>query len=181
MEIRFTDPVNDFANGIRVLRTYHDDFIVRGEQLLRLTEAIYKNGMTGSFATRCIEIHSYYTRANKLHHQDEEVALFPAIVNQSFLLDGMIERLTLDHEEIEETWDELAVMLGNPEQLTGVGKLKRIASEFEKKQREHLVRENEDFLAHVEKILGQEQLVTLGKKMAALRGLNNNGELRLAI
>ena len=181
MEIKFIDPVTDFSNGIQVLRTYHDDFLVRGEQLLMLIEAICKNGMDESCATRCIEVHSYYTRANKLHHQDEEYALFPALVNQSFLIDGMMERLTLDHEEIEEAWDELSAMLANPEQISGTGKLNRLAREFEKIQRDHIVRENEDFLGFVEQSLDQKQLIMMGDKMAALRGLHNIEELSLAI
>jgi hypothetical protein len=39
--------------------------------------------------------------------EHEERALFPFIVNKSFLTDGMIERLALDHEEIDAHWAKL--------------------------------------------------------------------------
>ena len=90
MKFKFIDPVKDFSNGLQVLRSYHEDFLARGAQLLILVEDIRKYGMNESCANQSIEFHSYYTRANKLHHQDEECALFPLIVNRSFLIDGMI-------------------------------------------------------------------------------------------
>lgn len=181
MQFRFIDPVDDFTDGMQVLRGYHEDFLERGKQLLLLVEDIHNNGMNESSASRCIEFHSYYTRANRLHHQDEEAALFPLIINQSFLIDGMIERLTLDHEEIEESWNELAVLLSAPEKITGTGKLQRLAREFEKLQREHLLREDEDFLDQVEALLSSAQCIEMGKKMAALRGIKNLEGMRLAV
>ena len=181
MQFRFIDPVDDFTDGVQVLRIYHKDFLERGERLLLLVEDIHKNGMSESSAGRCVEFHSYYTRANRLHHQDEEFALFPLIINQSFLIDGMIERLTLDHEEIEESWDELARLLGAPEKMIGMGKLRRLVREFEKLQREHLLREDEDFLDQAESILTPAQRVEMGGKMAALRGLKHPGGMRLAV
>ena len=59
--------------------------------------------------------------------------------------------------------------------------MQRVAIEFEKIQREHLLRENEDFLAKIETTLGPAQLIEMGGKMAALRGLNNQEEVRLAV
>jgi hemerythrin-like domain-containing protein len=169
MEFRFTDPATDFADGILVLRTYHRDFLIRGQRLLDLVEAIDEYGMTETYANTCVEFHCYYTRANHLHHQDEESALFPLLARRSYLIDGMLERLALDHEEIDESWSELAALLSAPEALRGSNKLLRSAREFEKLQREHLTREDEDFLPVIDTMLTQEARLNAGRKMATLR------------
>lgn len=180
MKFRFIDPATDFADGLRVIQVYHDDFLERGRDLLELVDTINRDGINEVTAYQCVEFHNYYTRANKLHHQDEEHALFPAIVNRTFLIDGMIERLTLDHEEIEEGWDELSPLLATPEKITTAGKLNRLAEEFEKVQREHLVRENEDFLELVATELFNNERADIGRKMAMLRGLEE-GKIRHAV
>ena len=181
MEFRYVDPVTDFSNGMQVLRRYHGEFLEKGALLLTLVDHIHDSGMNESSAVQCIEFHGYYTRANKLHHQDEELALFPLIVNRSFLIDGMIERLALDHEEIEEVWGELSGLLSTPEKIPGMGKLRSITREFEKIQREHLLRENEDFLDKVETMLTPTQKIEMGWKMATMRGLANHEDIRHAV
>lgn len=169
MQFRFVEPTRDFSNGLGVLQTYHGEFLVAGEELLRLVEEIHAQGINEARAYRCVHLHSYYTRAGPLHHQDEERALFPLIVNRSFLLDGMIERLTLDHEEIEQAWQALAPMLSRPEHITDTKRLTELAQAFERLQREHLTRENEDFFPQVAPLLSPGQLLEMGTTMARLR------------
>lgn len=169
MEFRFIDPVRDFSDGMAALRHYHEDFLVRGKRLLALAKMIDADGINESLAYQCVEMHCYYTRANNLHHRDEEHVLFPLIVNRSELVDGMIERLALDHEEIERSWCVLAEFLSRPECITNSNALLAAAADFEKLQREHLLRENEDFLPYIEKLLDKDQHAVIGRKMAAMR------------
>lgn len=170
MEFRFVDPAKDFSDGLQVLRAYHDDFLDTGKRLLALAEAIRKHGMNEARANECIQLHCYYTHANLLHHRDEEKVLFPLIVNKSFLIDGMIERLVLDHEEIEAAWSELSQMLSRPESITNTDALAESSRAFEKLQREHLLRENEDFFPKLELLLDRDQRARMGNMMAKLRG-----------
>lgn len=169
MEFRFVDPAKDFSDGMRVLYTYHDGLLDFGKRLLRLVEDISKHGINEARANECIHLHCYYTRATRLHHHDEEKALFPLILKKSFLIDGMLERLLLDHEEIEEAWNELARMLGRPEHICDKDQLFVLAGEFEKLQREHLLRENEDLFPKLKPLLDREQLAQMGKIMVRLR------------
>ena len=169
MRFRFLDPVQDFADGLEVLRRYHAVFFELGTELLHLSEGVCRDGMDEARANRCVEMHCFYLRANVLHHRDEEYALFPLLVNRSRLIDGMIERLALDHEEIEEAWNTLGEYLGRPEHVTDTLKLVAHAREFEKLQREHLIREDEDFLPQVNNLLDVEQRIGMAGKMAELR------------
>ncbi len=95
-------------------------------------------------------------------------------MNQSPLIDGMLERLTLDHEEIEEEWEALASRLSQPEHIRDFGELQILARDFEKVLREHLTRENEDFLPQIKTLLMSEQLLQSGDIMQQLRRSREN-------
>ncbi|MCK4493410.1 MAG: hemerythrin domain-containing protein [Methylococcales bacterium] len=172
MKFQFIDPVTDFSNGLNVIKRYHDAFLIRGENLLTLAEDIKKQPMSEALANRCIEMHCFYFHASRLHHLDEEEGLFPLLKNHSELFKGMMDLLVNDHEDIEYDWQLLAQMLGNPEKIKACEKFQAIAVEFEKKQREHLFREDEDFLPKVAEILSSEELTKAGAIMAKLRHLS---------
>ena len=172
MEIRFIDPATDFSNGLEVIRAYHRNLLAKGQELLSLVEDLATGGMTKELAEQCIAIHCHYARTTILHHQDEEKGLFPVIIRKSPLIDGMIERLAIDHGEIEEAWEEVSELLGKPEQLTDVETLKQRVGIFEKLLREHLTREDEDFLPQIELLVDSEQLRKMGGRMAKLRKLS---------
>jgi len=174
MEFKYTDPVTDFSDGLMALKAYHEDFLKRGEKLLQLVYELEANGMKEQYANQCMSAFCHYEHANHLHHQDEELALFPLLVGKSALFDGMIERLMLDHEEIEAAWIALANELKQPEKITDFAQLKNLAFEFEKLQREHLTREDEDFSPSVKAELTESQRAEVGTKMAELRSLANN-------
>ena len=171
MEFRFIDPAADFSYGLKVLKSYHQEFLGRGRKLLTLADEIFEQGMNENLANRCVEMHCHYFHANPLHHLDEEHGLFPLIVDRSQLINGMIERLVLDHEEIEEEWNVLGALLARPNQITDVEQFRERAIAFEKIQREHVTREDEDFLPEVEQMLTPEQKKLAGSDMAKLRHL----------
>jgi len=170
MQIRFHDPATDFSDGLAVIRAYHDSLLGQGRSLLDLVSEIEAHGLDTDRANRLAGLYAYYQRANILHHQDEERALFPTVVGQDLLIDGMIERLSLDHEEIEEAWRvldiDLKAMLAHRPVPSQVGEK---AARFEKGQREHLLRENADFLPRLERNLTAEQRGKMGLSMATMR------------
>ncbi len=177
MEFKFTDPATDFSNGLKVLKKYHQDFLSRGEHLLQLVQRINQQGIDENLANQCMETFWHYSHANHLHHQDEEQGLFPLMLGHSALIDGMIERLMLDHGEIEKAWAQLAERLSSPEKIHDFKYLTQLAEDFEKLQRDHLNREDEDFSPQVIAVLTEPQLQALGWKLAELRHLNENDTL----
>lgn len=171
MRIEFIEPAKDFSDGMHVLNIYHERFLALGKDLIELCDNICKHGMNEERANRSVHMHCFYTHANRLHHLDEEKALFPLIINRSTLIDGMIERLTLDHEEIEQAWARLAQLLGRPEHIEDTGSLTMLAQEFEKLLREHVLRENEDFFPQVEALIEPDQRTQMAETMVKLRHL----------
>lgn len=172
MEFKYSDPVSDFADGLQVIRLYHQNLLETGERLLQFAFKVNHNGMSEAKANTAVDLHQHYTRANTLHHADEEQCLFPLLLDRDLVMDGMIERLTLDHEEIEQWWSELAAFLAAPEKITDCDRLVEVAFQFERLQREHLTRENEDFLPRVEEALNVFHRQQAGQGMARLRGVS---------
>lgn len=171
MEFKFIDPATDFSSGLQVITDYHQDFLARGVQLVELAKEIKQQGMTEDLANQCMEMYCHYSHATNLHHKDEEEGLFPLLVDQSSLIIGMMERLIMDHEEIEESWAGVAKMLSHPENITNFDYFLHQTIEFEKTLRDHLTREDEDFSPQIKKILTTELIKQAGQKMAELRHL----------
>lgn len=171
MEFKFIDPATDFSSGLQVIIDYHQDFLARGIQLVELAKEIKQQGMTEDFANQCMDMYCHYSHATYLHHKDEEEALFPILVEQSSLIVGMMERLIMDHEEIEESWDALAKRLCHPEQIDNFDYLLHLAIEFEKILRDHLTREDEDFAPKIKEVLTLNQIKMAGEKMSKIRHL----------
>jgi len=171
MEFKFTDPATDFSSGLQVITDYHQDFLTRGVQLVELAKEIKKQGMTEQLANQCMNMYCHYSHATNLHHKDEEEALFPLLVDQSSLIIGMIERLIMDHEEIEESWAALSSRLCHPENINNFDHFLHLAIEFEKILRDHLTREDEDFSPVIKTLLSDDQLKLAGTKMSEIRHL----------
>ena len=167
---RFQDPATDFSDGLKVLLAYHERFLVEGQRLLTLAGILAQQGLDEGGTAEALRLADWYENAMPLHHRDEERALFPRIVNRSFLIDGMIERLALDHDEIEALWSELAPLLRHPAEIANPKRLSQIAHPFEKLLREHIVRENEDFFPNLETLLAAEERRDIGQHMAEFRG-----------
>jgi len=172
VEFKYKEPIANFSDGLVVLKTYHEDFIEHGQNLLKLVAHLKEHGMTEAYANECMATYCHYDHATFLHHQDEEQGLFPLLLGHSALIDGMIERLMLDHEEIEESWGVLSTRLSNPEHITNFDHILHLTIEFEKILREHLTREDEDFSPQIKKILTAEQIRQAGEKMSELRHLS---------
>jgi iron-sulfur cluster repair protein YtfE (RIC family) len=166
----FQDPATDFSDGLKVLLAYHERFLVEGQRLVTFAPTLAQHGLDEAAAAQALRLAEWYESAMPLHHRDEERALFPRIVNRSFLIDGMIERLALDHDEIEAAWGQLAPLLRHPEQIANPKRLSQVAHPFEKLLREHIVRENEDFFPKLETFLPSDRRHDIGLDMARLRG-----------
>ena len=166
----FADPATDFSDGLAVLLAYHERFLVAGQRLMALAATVAQQGLDEAGAAEAFRLAEWYENAMPLHHRDEERALFPRIVNRTFLIDGMIERLALDHDEIGVSWGDLAPLLRHPEQIANPKRLSQVAHPFEKLLREHIVRENEDFFPTLETLLASDRRRNIGLDMARLRG-----------
>ena len=114
--------------------------------------------------TRC------FSTSAALHHRDMEEDLYPHLNRQSLKLAELVQGLKQEHQEIAAQWESLAPTL---KQLPAAGfssEFAQTAGDFCGRYRQHINREQTEFLPFVSSSLSQQQLREVGEAMAARRG-----------
>lgn len=119
----------------------------------------------------------YFDKAAKDHYADEEIDLFPALLDATAAADAqclraLIEGLTAEHRSLESAWarvrDELtAVAAGASAQLPAAG-VAALVGHYE----QHMTREDEELMPLAARLLGAAELARMGLAMAARRGID---------
>ena len=119
----------------------------------------------------------YFDKAAQDHYADEEVDLFPALLEAMAAADAQclratIEGLIAEHRILESAWarvrDELAgVAAGASAQLSAAG-VEVLAGHYE----EHMAREDEELMPLAARLLGESELARIGLAMGARRGVD---------
>ena len=127
-------------------------------RLLELCDLPYNSPLTQQIASRSVK---FFHHGLRVHHQDEEQELFPAVQfsaqkgEERAQVDQLIEALTTEHRELEQLWEDLEPALkkianGQKAQLD-TGNLKRLMVRCSV----HAESEELKFLPLCEKILGR--------------------------
>lgn len=111
----------------------------------------------------------YFDIAAPLHHQDEELHVFPALAADPVLASVCV-CLQAQHREIEAQWQPLRALLQalDPAELAS---LSRAAEAFARLHEEHLRSENALIFPAARVLLGEAEGQAMGVEMAARRGL----------
>lgn len=167
----------DFDDPIGLLTACHERILGFCDLLERLPGWIERHGIDDEVKTAARRILHYFNTAGHLHHQDEELDLFPLLTRDA-TLSPLIAQLTEEHRTLDGYWDKLAAIL-NGVLLDGLeqGALTGAIALFCEGQRRHVALENTKLLAPAAAILTGEQRVSLGRSMAARR--NGRGPQRI--
>lgn len=111
----------------------------------------------------------YFDVAAPLHHQDEELHVFPALAADPVLA-PICARLRAQHCEIEAQWRPLRALLQTFDQAE-LPALRHAAEAFARLHDEHLRSENELIFPAARALLDDAQSRAMGVEMAARRGL----------
>jgi hemerythrin-like domain-containing protein len=152
-----------FDDPIGLLRACHEKMLAH----LDLLEGLVASPDTASAQ----QVVRYFTSSAPLHHRDEEEDLFPRLNRQSIKIAELIYSLKKDHEQLDRLWSELAPVL---RQLPADGLESTFIEQvhaFCKLCREHIQRENREFLPLAAGSLSQQELGAVGEAMAARRGV----------
>jgi len=95
-----------------MLRACHERVQRSLDLLARLVAHIDTEGHDDSSRAAARDVLRYFQLAAPLHHQDEELHLFPAILRQGDpALQVAVQRLQQDHQRMELLWSEVRVVL----------------------------------------------------------------------
>ena len=113
--------------------------------------------------TRC------FSSTAVLHHRDMEEDLYPRLNRQSLKLAELVQGLKQERRDVTAQWESLAPIL---KQLPAEGfssEFAQTAGDFCARYRQHINREQTEFLPFASSSLSRQQLLEVGEAMAARR------------
>jgi hemerythrin-like domain-containing protein len=160
-----------FDEPLALLRACHSIILAHCDRLEALLVHIDEQGVDGEARTAARDIIRYFSGSARLHHRDEEEDLFPRLNRQSLRIAELIRDLKQEHTRLDQLWENIAAELKQlPE--TGFSDVFLQASrDFCTLSRQHVNRENMEFLPLAASSLSQLELTDIGESMAARRGV----------
>lgn len=176
-------PENDLPEGdvpgfdapLDLLRACHARILEHCDLLERLVTAVREGDDPARQREAARRIIDYFSSAARLHHQDEELDLFPLLMRQSLKLADLVHALKQEHQRLDNLWESLLAGLQHVTTLDDIDAFATAAEEFCTLNRAHVRRENLEFLPLAQGSLSTRQLQDIGVAMAARRGVRYPG------
>ena len=173
-----TEAAPTFDHPLEMLRACHGKILRQCDTLQKLAGHLASEGCDVQAQQAAQGILRYFDTAGKLHHQDEELDLFPALkaaacldtTRLEHLLKGLLEQLLAEHVIMLASWDALRPTLL---QLAAGEKVKldsAVMERFITSHTRHIATENAELLPLAARLLSIEQLEMIGRKMSERRG-----------
>ncbi|HKJ08246.1 MAG TPA: hemerythrin domain-containing protein [Gammaproteobacteria bacterium] len=165
----FAPAAPSFDDPIGLLKACHMRILTNCKTLEKLTLHLAEKGADEEAATAAERVHKYFTTAAPLHHQDEEVDLFPRLRHHDKSLADAIAALESEHQTMAAAWEAIEPDL---QDLSGIDDIKAFAERvatFCKLYRGHIVSEETNCLSPAEELLTADDLKALGEAMEARR------------
>jgi hemerythrin-like domain-containing protein len=161
----------DFTQPLALLRACHERMLGQCQTLEKLVAHLRKNGADDDANTAAEGVCRYFTKAAPLHHQDEELDLFPLLQRQSLKLADLVYSLKQEHPQIEDAWSRLEPDLRRLNQMEDLDAFASKAADFCSRCRAHIKRENDELLTLAQHSLSSKQQQAMGEAMAERRGV----------
>lgn len=161
----------DFSDPLGLLRACHKRILGFCDLLLKLVDHIETDGVDDEAVSAALAVVRYFSTAGKLHHQDEELDIFPRLEVTSMSLAELINNLKQQHRSQDALWEKLQPLLEQPASIGDMDSFRNLARAFVSSEREHVNRENEQLLGVAARIISDEDQKKIGKAMAERRGV----------
>jgi hemerythrin-like domain-containing protein len=164
-----------FDQPLALLRACHTKILAHCDLLEQLLAQLGKPGKEADNRNAARQVLTYFSTSARLHHQDEEIDLFPLLTRQSLKLADLVHGLKQEHRELDALWETIAADLKRLPDVTDHAALADRVNAFCELNRRHARRENTEFLPRAESSLSSRQLQDIGAAMAARRGVRYSG------
>ena len=166
-----------FEVPLEMLRACHARIESQCSTLRRLVPHLQRHGADDEARLAAASVMRYFDTAARDHHEDEEVDLFPALIesvagSDAVCLRELIEGLAAEHRLLEAAWrrvrDSLECVVACKADSFGVADVHKLVDLYER----HIQREEDELLPMAERLLSDEQLEHLGRAMRERRGID---------
>ena len=144
--------------------------------LERLVPHLLTHGSDQQARSAAVSVMRYFDSAARDHHADEEVDLFPALIesmagSDAVCIRELIESLSAEHRRLELSWRVVRATLeqivaGDAEVLDADA-----VAAFTQTYARHIEREESELLPMAARLLGDAQLDEVGRAMRERRGI----------
>jgi hemerythrin-like domain-containing protein len=170
----FSSPAAGFEVPLEMLAARHLRIEQHCMTLQRLAQHLRSHGPDEQARAAAVSLKRYFDVAAMDHHADEEVDLFPALIesmagSDAVCLREMIAALSADHRALETHWQRLRVLL----QKVAAGMPAVLDCDdvegFVGLYQRHIARETAELLPMAQRLLGDEELDRIGLAMRVRR------------
>lgn len=169
-------PAVGFEVPLEMLAACHGRVEQQCATLARLVGHLAAHGADQAACDAAARVMRYFDTAARDHHADEEVDLFPALIesmagSDAVCLCAMTAALAREHRELEQRWQSLRglltqVVAGDPAVLAADA-----VDAFIGLYQRHIAREEAELLPMAQRLLSNEELDRIGRAMRERRGV----------
>lgn len=174
----YSAPAAGFEAPLEMLAGCHARIERQCATLRRLVPHLAEHGADAQARTAASQVIRYFDTSARDHHADEEVDLFPALIESMAGSDAVCLReltaaLTAEHRELETRWSRVRVGLeqiaaGEPVRLDAA-LVEDLVGLYER----HLAREDDELLPMAARLLGEDAIGQVGRAMRIRRGIHS--------
>jgi hemerythrin-like domain-containing protein len=168
-------PSVGFEVPLEMLAACHLRVQSQNQTLLRLVPHLAAHGADRQAREAAVAVMRYFDTAAQHHHEDEELELFPALLesmagSDAVCLRELTDALVADHRALEQRWHRLRRML----EQVAAGAASTLAADevqgFAGLYEQHIAREEAELLPMAARLLDDATLDRIGLAMRARRG-----------
>lgn len=165
-----------FEVPLEMLAACHGRVHAQCDTLLRLLPHLAAHGADRAAQQAASAVMHYFDTAAVHHHADEEVDLFPALIesmagSDAVCLRDITRALAADHRELERRWHQVRAGLQAVTAGDACGLAAADVQGFIDHYAQHIAREEAELLPMAQRLLGDAELDRIGRAMRARRGL----------
>lgn len=173
----FSAPAAGTEAPLEMLAACHGRVERQCATLRRLVPHLAAHGANQEARTAATNVLRYFDTSAKDHHADEEVDLFPALIesmagSDAICIRELVDALTADHRALEAAWRHLRSVLeriaGGESVLLASDKVEAFVGLYER----HIEREERDLLPMAARLLSEDDLARVGRAMRERRGID---------
>lgn len=169
-------PTAGFEVPLEMLAACHGRVQAQCATLQRLAAHLGTQGVDAAAREAAVALMRYFDTAARDHHADEEVDLFPALIeamagSDAVCLREMVAALVADHRVLEDHWRQLRPLLAQVAAGTPAVLPLPVVQAFVERYARHIAREESELLPMAARLLDDAALDQVGLAMRRRRGL----------
>lgn len=167
--------IPDFNHPLEMLHACHGNILRQCSALRKLAARLTHESCNQQAQQAAQDILHYFDTTGELHHQDEELDLFPTLHTlagpDQAQTEAMLERLSTEHIAIFAAWNELHTALQQLAKGVNTALPESLADQFIRSYTKHITFEEAELLPLAARLLSPQQIMRLGRNMAERRGM----------